>query len=153
MTSIPIVLAALETLGGTVLTAPDTQIINGSFSSVTTTTGRVFVIGGDPELPIIGTRVLDSMSGRTTREDYVVPLVTSASLPGTDQTLADLQAISDYQAIELAVREYAGGALGLGAQGVMNVLPTGEFSLSRFATENGRSSAVRFSVRVQAQNT
>jgi hypothetical protein len=41
--------------------------------------------------------------------------------------------------------------LGLTAQGVLSVEPTSERRIQQFATENGRSVAIRFGVDVYAQ--
>ena len=114
----------------------------------------MLVIGGDPETPIEGERQLDSLSGTTSHEDYVVPLVVSASISGTDQTAADALALADWAAMEVAIREYPGGAdLGLAAQGVLSVLPIGPFTMPRYSTSDGRSTAVKWGIRVRAQNT
>ncbi len=149
MSTIPAVLAALTTLG--VATLPSSQVINGPRSTVTTTDDRLLIVG---EEVTAGRRDLDSMSIGTTSEQYEVSLAVSADVPGTDQTVADGQALADYAAMELAIREFSGGPnLGLAASGVLRVLPTGDFELKRIASADGRHAAVRFSVAVYAQNT
>ncbi len=146
-TSIPTVLAALVTLGQATLTG--WQVINGPLGSVTTTTGRLLVVG---EGDVTGRRDLDGMSLDTTLEAYVLSLVANVDLPGTDQQAADTLALAAYAAMETAVRGYPGGPT-LGLPGVVQALPTGDFALMRKADENGRHAAVRFTVAVLAQNT
>lgn len=148
MTStIPAVLAALVTLGQATL--PDWQVINGPLGSVTTTGGRLLMVG---EGDVTGRRDLDSMSLGTTSEQYVVSMVANVDLPGTDQTAADSAAMAAYTALEAAVRLFPGGPT-LGLSVVLQALPTGDFSLTRIADENGRHAAVRFTILVYAQTT
>jgi hypothetical protein len=149
MTTIPVVLAALTTLGGTILTG--WQAINGPPGSVTTTEDRLLFVGDEE---IVGDRQFNSMTGQTTSERYTVPVALSVSLPGTDQLAADALALDAYKLFEVAIREYPGGSdLGLSAAGVQEALPTGEFRLTRRATDDGRHAAVRFFVQAKAQNT
>ena len=147
MSTIPAVKAALATVIGAAISGA--QVINGPASSVTTLADRVVEIGN-----AAGVRELDSLTLGTTSERYMVELTFSASLSGTDQTAATALALADYEAAELAIREYSGGpGLGLSASGVLQVLPTGEFSLQEQADSNVRNAAVRSSVSVYAQNT
>lgn len=146
MTSIPAVKAALVS----VLTAalPNSQVIYGPVTAVTTTSGRILTVRG-----AIGTRELDSLSLLTTAEQYVLELVVSVDVQaGSSQQDATELALADYAAAELAIREHpTAPTLGLG-DGI-KVLPTGEFELSEQADSNGRHAAVRFGVQVYAQNT
>ena len=149
MSTIPAVLAALASLGASTLTSA--QVVNGDLGNVTVTSNRLLLVGDD-EIQI--TRDLDSLSATTTSEQYEVPCTLSADVAGTDQTVADAMVFADYAALELAVREYAGGPdLGLRAQGVFSVLPLGIHSLRRMGDGDGRHAAVRFRFRVYAQNT
>jgi hypothetical protein len=149
VSSIPAVLAALTTLG--VATLLNSQVINGPRATVTTTDDRLLIVG---EEVTSGQRDLDSMAIGTTSEQYTVSLAVSADVPGTDQTAADALELAVFAAMELAIREYPGGPnLGLGAQGVLSVLPTGAFELKRIASADGRHAAVKWSVAVYAQNT
>jgi hypothetical protein len=142
------VLDALTALGAATL--PTFQVITGADNSVTTTTPRVLAIG---DQPITGESTLDSLDLGTRTERYSVPLAVSVSLPGASTQGAAITAAMDaYTALELAIREFPGGAsLGLG-EGV-NVSPVGGFELRPTATEQGRQAAVRFSVAVFAQTT
>ncbi len=149
MSTIGAVLDALATLAAATLT--DSQIINGPIGSVSVTKPRIVVIG---DTPIVGERDLDSMSLSGTREEYDVPVTVSVDLAGADQGVADDEAMADYAALELAIREYTGGPnLGLSASGVRSALPLRQFQLERFSSSDGRSAAVKFFVHVYAQNT
>jgi hypothetical protein len=95
-----------------------------------------------------------ALSTAMTEERYTVDLTCSVDLPETDQTDATSVALADYTAAELAIREYVGGPpLGLEAQGVLSVFPTGEFELNELADSKGRHAVVRWSVSVIAENT
>lgn len=145
MSSIGLVKAALVST----LTAalPDVQVIYGPAAGVTTTEARVLTVGR-----AVGTRDLDSISLATTAEQYVIELLTTADNAGTDQQATTEQALADYTAAELAIREHpTAPELGLGPG--IHVLPTGEFELMEQADSNGRHAAVRFSVSVYASNT
>jgi hypothetical protein len=149
MSSVPAVKAALVTL----LTAalPNTQVIYGPGTAVTTTTGRILTVGKVTN----GLRDLDSMAIGTTEERYTVALAFSVDLPGAG-TLATAvtQVFADYTAAELAIREYAGGPdLGLAAQGVLQALMFGGWNLDEQADSNGSHAAIDSSVAVIAQNT
>jgi len=148
VTTIPAVLDALQALGIATLTSA--QTIQGPTTSVTTTTGRIFVIAGEP---IVISRDFDSMAVGTTQEDYLVPLVWSVDMPGTDMGAAIDAVTADYTAMELAIREYPGMDLGLSASGVLSAKLFGDAQLQPFAGDFGRSAAVRAALRVQAQNT
>jgi hypothetical protein len=153
MTTIPAVMAALAALANATLNTDIWQAINGPSTSVTTTKNHLVTIGGEDE-GVGGTRELNSMGVDTTEEQYLVPVVISADLAGTDQLLADDAVLDAYEAYEQAIREYpAGPNLGLAASGVLKALPTGDFRLMRRATGETRSAAVRFYVSVYAQNT
>lgn len=147
MSAIPAVLSALTAIAGAAL--PGWQTINGTEASVTTLGPLVVVVGGDE---VTGRRDLDSMSLDTTSETFVVPVTVSASLPGADQNAADTQALDAYDVLERAVREHVAGP-DLGVGGVLQAIPTGDFSLRRLSDDNGRHAVVRFSVLVTAQNT
>jgi hypothetical protein len=143
VSSIPAVLAALVALAESTLNSDEWQVLNGTRNSVTVTKDRMLAVGdgdivgtAEPEIP-----ALDS-------EDYMVPLSATVSFPGTDQTLADAEAIEAYEAVRDAVR--ASNKLGLVAQGVFMVFPAGEIRMQRQADENGRHTSVRFEVRVKA---
>ena len=75
MSSVPEVLAALKTLVQTAL--PNSQVIEG-LGSVTTTTGRLVLIG-DEEFEV--EREPDSLGGTTATEEYTVPCATAADVP------------------------------------------------------------------------
>jgi hypothetical protein len=149
VSTVSAVLAALTTLAGATLSG--WQAINGPVGSITSTEDRLIAVGAEE---VVGDRQFNSMTGQTTSERYVVPVVLSVSLPGTDQQAADAIVLAAYDLFERAVREFPGGSdLSLSASGVQQALPTGEFRLNRQADENGRHAAVRFTVAVIAQNT
>lgn len=143
MSTIPAALAALVALAEATLDTGEWQVLNGTRSSVTVTKERMLAVGdGD----IVGTAEPDVPA--LDSEDYTVPLSATASFPGTDQTLADAEAIEAYEAVRDAVR--ASDRLGLAGQGVFMVFPAGEIRMQRQADENGRHTSVRFEVRVKA---
>ena len=126
---------------------PDAQVIDGPPDASALNGVQIISVGR-----VSGTRELNSLSGSTSEERYVVDLVASVSLPGTEMQAPRDLAMDLYEAAELAIREYAGGAnLGLG-DGIQ-ALPTGAFELDEQADENGRHAAVRFGVAVIATNT
>jgi hypothetical protein len=140
--SIPAVKAALVSILTTAL--PNTQVIYGPVTAVTTTTPRVLTVGR-----ALGRRELDGLSLTSCSEQYAVDLVASVDLGGTGQQSADDLALADYAAAETVIR--ADPTLGL--SGTIQALPTGEFELMEQADENGRHAAVRFSVQVYAQTS
>jgi hypothetical protein len=147
VSSIPAVKAALVSILSAAL--PDTQVIYGPSTAVTTTSSRILTVGR-----VTGRRESDSIGLATTREEYTVELVASVDLASTSQQSADELVLADYAAAELAIREYpAGPTLGLEAAGVLQAVPFGEFELSELADGDGRHAAVRFGVDVIAQNT
>ena len=145
MSTVPEVLAALATLGGATL--PNSQIIDGTLSSVTQTTGRLFLVG-DQEFEI--QRDFDSLGGVTTTERYVVPCAVVADVQTPDQSVADAQAWADYEALEIAVA--ATPQLGLAGSFSLQAAIVGTQSFRRLADENGRHSLVRFGVDVYCAN-
>lgn len=147
MSTIPAVLTALANIS--TATLPGWQVINGTDASVTTTSGQLVIVGGDE---VAGRRDLDALSLDTTSEQYVVPMAVNADVVGSDQQVADTLALDAYDLLERAIREHADGP-GIGVAGVLQALPTGDFSMRRLSDENGRHAVVRFSVLVLAQNT
>jgi hypothetical protein len=147
MSSVQAVKAQLVSILTTAL--PSTQVIYGPSSAITIATSRILTVGR-----VFGTRDFNSLSTAMTEERYTVDLTCSVDLPETDQTDATSVALADYTAAELAIREYVGGPpLGLEAQGVLSVFPTGEFELNELADSKGRHAVVRWSVSVIAENT
>lgn len=147
MSTILAALAALVELGEAELDTDTWQVLNGTRSNTTITKDRMLAVGdGD----IVGT---DPVPPDVVAEDYVIPLSVTVSLPGTDQALADAEAIAAYETIRDSVRGFAGGRLGLTAQGVMQAFPDGSFVLERQADDNGRHTRMRFGVRVIAHTT
>lgn len=149
MSTVPAVKAALVTLLTTTL--PDTQVIYGPSTAVTTTKPRIVTVGKVTN----ANRDLNTMGIDTTEERYTVDLAFSVDLPGAG-TLATAvsQVFADYAAAEIAIREYpAGPDLGLAASGVLRVLMTGDWESDEQADSDGAHAAVRCSVAVIAQNT
>jgi hypothetical protein len=149
MSSVPAVRAALVTL--LTATLPDTQVIYGPLSAVTTTKARVATVGKVTN----ANRDLNTMGIDTTEEQYTIELAFSVDLPGAG-TLATAvsQVFADYTVAEVAIREFAGGPqLGLAASGVLRVLMTGDWESDEQADIEGAHAAVRCSVAVIAQNT
>jgi hypothetical protein len=149
VSSVPAVKAKLVTL--LTATLPDTQVIYGPSTAVTTTEDRLVTVGKVTN----ANRDLDSLAIGTTEERYAVELQFTVDLPGTDSlATAVTQVFADYTAAELAIREYAGGPdLGLAASGVLQALMTGGWELDEQADSDGRHALIKASVAVYAQNT
>ena len=150
MSTVGSVLAALTTLAQSTL--PGTlpagwlgdawQVINGGWASVTTRTDLMALIGSEP---IVGEQASVDVPG----ESYIVPVTFSASLPTTDQQVADDFAMDAYEAYAAAVRNYPGKPA-LGVTGLMQAFPTGDFRVERLATAEVRNAVVRFDIRAIA---
>jgi hypothetical protein len=149
VTTVPVAKARLVTL--LTATLPDTQVIYGPGTAVTTTTGRLLTVGKITN----ANRDLDSMGISTTEERYTINLTFSVDLAGAGSlATAVTQVFADYTAAEVALREYPGGPdLGLAAQGVLRALMMGDWDLDEQADSDGAHAAIRASVAVIAQNT
>lgn len=144
MSSVPEVLTALASLG--VSTLPSTvQVINGDSGSVTTTRGRMLLVG-DEEFEI--EEEFDSLGGVTTTEHYAVPCAVISDVPTTDQSVADAQAWADYEAMKAAV--ISDPSLGLSASFSLQAAIVGRQRFRRLADPEGKHTLVRFFVDVFA---
>lgn len=152
MSTVGSVLAALTTLARSTLPGilpvgwqgDAWQIVNGPKASVTVISDLLALIGdGD----IVGEQASVDVPG----ESYIVPVTFSASLPTTDQQVADDFAMDAYEAFAAAVRNYPGKPA-LGVTGLMQAFPTGDFRVERLATAEVRNAVVRFDVRIEAHN-
>lgn len=149
MSSIPAVIAALVTLAEATLDPEVWLVIDGPANSVTTTRDRVLAVGDEE---ISSPTSPDSYAAASMSERYTVPLVVSVSLSGPDTLpTARVEAIAAYEAVCAAVLDVLDRDLGLGVQGVVDVVPATERRVQQFATAEGRSVAVRFGVQVYAQ--
>jgi hypothetical protein len=148
VSTIPAVIAALVAVGEATFNGDEWQTIDGPANSVTTTRDRVFAVADEE---IVSPTDADSYGAGSLAERYTVPLVASVSLPGPDTlATARLEAFTAYEDFCGAVLAAPGRNLGLGGQGVIDVVPTSERRIQQFANENGRSVAVRFGVDVYA---
>lgn len=138
MSSIPAVKTALKVLLAAAL--PNTQVVYGPASSVTTLGQRVLEVG-----VVTGTLDVTGMDLRSGTEQYSVMLTASTSIPGTDQTEADDAALADFQAAVTAIRSDP-------TLGINNLAASvsGTFEMPESAVASGRSAAVRFPVTVIA---
>ena len=143
MSTVPVVLAALTTLGTATLT--NAQVINGPAGSVTTTTGRLLLIG-DQDFDIEDE--FDSVAEVSTTEHYVVPCGVAADLATPDQSLADAQVHADFATFRAALA--ADPSLGLSGSYSLRVAIVGVRTFRRAATSEGRSSLIRFGIDVFA---
>lgn len=148
MSTISAVISALVALGEATLNGDEWQTIDGPANAVTTTKPRVFAIADEE---IVSPTDFDSLGGPGMSERYTVPLVISVSLPGAD-TLAQArtEAFAAHEDLRDALLS-GDRRLGLTAQGVLDVVPTSERRVQQFASDNGRSVAVRWGVDVYAQ--
>lgn len=143
MSTVPEVLTALASLG--VSTLPNSQVINGDQASVGVTRGRMLLIG-DEEFEI--EEEFDSLGGVTTTEHYAVPCAVISDVPGADQTVADVQAWADYEAMKAAV--IGNPSLGLSGSFSLRAAVVGMQRFRRLSDSEGRHSLVRFFVDVFA---
>ena len=143
MSTVPAVLAALATLGVATLTS--SQVINGPAGSVTTTTGRLLLIG-DQDFDVEDE--FDSVAEVSTTEHYVVPCAIAADLSTPDQSVADAQAWADFAVFRLMVA--ADPTLGLSGSYSLHAAVVGVKTFRRAATSEGRSSLIRFGIDVFA---
>lgn len=98
----------------------------------------------------------DSMSRDSETETYTVEVITSVDIPGAGdegQQAATEAALALWTRQKDAVREFADGALGLEAAGVLGAWPAPEFEVAEAASDTGRAAAVRWGVYVIGQRT
>lgn len=128
---------------------PDSQVIYGPATSVSIVGDRILTVGN-----IEGDDALDSMTGETESERYIVELIISVDLSAShDQQTCTEMAVADFYAAKRALREYPGGFdLGLGP-GDIQVVPTTRFQLQEQADREGRHCMIKFGASVLAQNT
>lgn len=135
MTSIGEVKDALVTL----LTAalPDTQVVVGP-ADVTTLKQRACEVGGASTPLDLQVTAFDGSSCTGT---YTLTITTSVSLPGTNESLAEDQAVADFKAAAVAIQSDQT----LGLENVSATV-TGAGELVESSAASGRSAAVRFPV-------
>jgi len=129
---------------------PKSQVIYGPATAVSIVTDRFLTVGnieGDG-----GT--LDSFTGDTEQERYIVELIISVDLIGSDQQTCTEMAVADYYAAKRAIREYQTGFdLGIAPLGDIQILPTSRFTLQEQADKDGRHCMIKFGAAVVAQIT
>ena len=127
---------------------PKSQVIYGPATAVSMVQDRFLTVGnieGDGG-------ILDSFTGSTEQERYVVELTISVDLVGSDQQACTEMAISDYYAAKRALREYQTGFdLGIAPLGDIQILPTSRFVLNEVADKDGRHCMIKFGASVVAQ--
>lgn len=101
---------------------------------------------GDEDFEIL--REPDSLAGITATEEYVVPCAVLIDVPGSDQSVADTQAWTDYEAMEAAI--IANPHLGLSAGFSLQATIVATQNFRRLADQNGRHTLVRFGVHIFA---
>ena len=127
---------------------PKTQVIYGPATAVSMVSDRFLTVGnieGDGGL-------IDSFTGGTEQERYIVELIISVDLVGSDQQACTEMAVSDYYSAKRAIREYQTGFdLGIAPLGDIQILPTSRFVLNEEADRDGRHCMIKFGVAVIAQ--
>ena len=146
MSTVPEVLAALAAMGAATLPT-GAQVIAGDLGSVTTTRGRLFLVG-DQEFEILWE--FDSLGGVTVTEHFVVPCAVVADVQTPEQAIADAQAWADFEALHTAIE--ADPTLGLSGTFSLNAAVVGPGTFRRLGDSEGRHSLVRFGVDVFAAN-
>ena len=150
MSTIPAVVAALVTLARATLDQTAWQVIDGPPGVVTSTRDRVFLVGDDE---ITSVTEWNDLAAVTMDDRYSVPLRVSIALPGADTLpTCRVEALAAYEAVRDAVLASPGRNLGLGGQGVLEVVVAG-CRVSQLAVENGRAVEVRFFAQVYAELT
>jgi hypothetical protein len=116
---------------------PDTQVIVGP-ADVTTLRNRALVVGGESTPIDLQVSAFDASSSTAT---YTLMLTASVSLPGTDESMAEDQAVADFAAAAAAIQ----ADQNLGLENVSATV-TGAGELVESSAASGRSAAVRFPV-------
>ena len=129
---------------------PQTQVIYGPATAVASPDDRILTVGnieGDGGL-------LDSFTGGTEQERYMIELIISVDLPGNDQQACTELAVADYYVAKRVIREYQTGFdLGIAPLGDIQILPTSRFTLQEQADKDGRHCMIKFGAAVTAQIT
>lgn len=152
MSTIPAVRAALKSLLITTLAPLNVQVIDGSPVSVTTMIGNVLVIGA-----MEGTRSAGSQNRiRTTtrnipfdtsQDEYTIEIIIGVSRSGPGEPTDVIKTADDiYDAARTAIED------SVDPSGVVEMLPTGQFSMEPIADSNGRYVTMNFGVDVTARD-
>lgn len=144
MSSIKIVKARIVDLLDQSL--PQTEVIYGPLTTEAQWGRRVLTVGGIDQ----GLTELDAMYAGTMSERYSFECQISVDVLGSDQRRATEQALDDYAAVKIILREFVGGH-DLGLATPVQILPTGEFSLREKADNEGRHALISFGIAVVAQ--
>lgn len=152
MSTMPAVRAALKSLLTSTLASLDVQVIDGSPVAVTTLEGNVLVIGA-----VEGTRSAGSQNRiRTTtrnvpfdtsQDEYTIEIIISVSRSGGGEPTDVIETADDiYDAARIAIED------AVDPSGVVEMLPTGQFSMEPKADSNGRYVMLNFGVDVTARD-
>lgn len=152
MSTIPAVRAALKSLLTTTLAPLDVQVIDGSPVSVTTMIGNILVIGA-----MSGTRSAGSQNRiRTTtrnvpfgtsQDEYTIDIIIGVSRSGPGEPTDVIETADDiYDAARTAIED------AVDPSGVVEMLPTGQFSIEPISDSNGRYVTMNFGVDVTARD-
>lgn len=120
----------------------DTQVLYGPATVATEAADNVVTVG-----TVTGVSELDNLSATTTAEDYVVEITISASMPGADTMQAATETVLAYW---LTMKAAVLAAVDLGVTGVLAARPVGDFEVTEYAGEFGRSAALKTGVHVRA---
>jgi hypothetical protein len=139
VSSIPAVKSALVAILSSAL--PNTQVIYGPGTTVTTLRSRILVVGES----VTGTLTSTSIDLSSGTEQYSINMLASVSISGTNGPLADTEALADFAATVAAIQDdpHLGG-------NTLTATVDGSFELSETANDSGRSADVRFPVNVFA---
>lgn len=118
---------------------PNTQVVPGP-ADVTTLKNRALEVGGASTPVDFRVTALDGSSCDVT---YTLTLTASVSLPGTNESLAEDQVLTDFRDAVVAIQ----ADQSLGIENVSATI-TGAGELVESAAASGRSAAVRFPVMV-----
>lgn len=152
MSTIPAVRAALKSLLTITLAPLNVQVIDGSPVAVTTLIGNVLVIGA-----MGGTRSAGSQNRiRTTtrnipfdtsQDEYTIEIIISVSRSGSGELTDVIETADDiYDAARIAIED------SVDPSGVVEMLPTGQFSIEPISDSNGRYVTMNFGVDVTARD-
>lgn len=148
----PAVRVALKALLTTTLSSLNVQVIDGSPVAVTTLEGNILVIGAMEGVRSAGSQNRIRTTTRnipfgSSQDEYTIELIISVSRPGPGEP-TDLIDIADdiYDAARTAIED------SVDPSGVVEMLPTGQFSIEPQADSNGRYVTITFGVDVTARD-
>jgi hypothetical protein len=142
VSTVPAVQAALVALFRATFPT-DTTVTYGPKGTATYTENNVITVEG-----AAGTVEVASLNMRE-REDYVIPVAVSVTIPSGSMQAAVEAADAMWATAKAALRNPPGGSLNV--TGVASIQPIGGFELTETPSSDAPNAAIRFGVHVLAQ--